>query len=161
MSTSKIYKQNVRSCRNPFTGCEREGGLTLFSHDPEHLINGPDNMDFDARGNLWIASGQNDHVVVLDRTGHIDAVFGTFKGFDNDGAPKGLLQPSGIIFANGSIYVGNESSQTLRPDNSLLKPADRIDWSKLKLFTISRIDAELPENGNHDDDHGRWGDERR
>jgi len=161
MSTSKIYKQEVRNCQNRFTGCERDGGLTLFSHDPEGLINGPDNMDFDARGNLWIASGQNDHVVVLDRTGHIDAVFGTFKGFDKDGAPKGLLQPSGIIFANGAIYVGNESSQALRPDNTLLKPADQIDWKKLKLFTISRIDAEVPERNDRDDDHGRSGDDRR
>jgi sugar lactone lactonase YvrE len=153
MSTSKIYKQDVKHCRNPFTGCERDGGLTLFSHDPEGLINGPDNMDFDARGNLWIASGQNDHVVVLDRTGHIDAVFGKFKGFDHDGAPKGLLQPSGIIFANGAMYVGNESSQTLRPDNRLLNPADQINWSALKLFTISRIDAELPENDNFREDN--------
>jgi len=164
MSTSKIYKQNVKHCRNPFTGCETDGGLSLFSHDPDGLIKGPDNMDFDAKGNLWIASGQNDHVVVLDRNGHVDAVIGTFKGFDQDGAPKELLQPSGIIFANGSIYVGNESSQTLRPDNSLLKPGDRIDWSKLKLFTISRIDLETPEDHGRDNDHDNNGhshDDRR
>lgn len=135
MSNNTIYKQAVTNC-GLSTGCERDGGLSVFSNDP--IIQGPDNMDFDDRGNLWIASGQNNHVVVLNSSGDVAAVFGRFEGFDKDGAPKGLLQPSGIIFANGTIYVGNESS------SSLLTGKAGIDFGPLKLFTISRIDAEVP-----------------
>jgi len=138
MSTNKIYKQPVANCNLP-SGCERNGGLTLFSSDP--IIQGPDNMDFDDRGNLWIASGQNNHVVVLNSKGDVAAVFGNFEGFEKDGAPKGLLQPSGIIFANGTIYVGNESNP------SLMTLKAGIDFSPLRLFTISRISAEIPDNG--------------
>jgi DNA-binding beta-propeller fold protein YncE len=169
MSTNVIYKQDVRHCWNRRTGCEAYGDLTVFSHDPEHLIQGPDNIDFDENGNLWVASGQNHHVIALDRRGRVAGVFGTFRGFNSRGAPRGLLQPSGVIYSHGKIYIGNESNQ------SLLPAADNIDWSSLKLFTLSSVDVDEldrgPGHGNHDyghfydndhdDDHGhspsnRW-----
>jgi DNA-binding beta-propeller fold protein YncE len=147
MSTSIIYKQKVKHCGNPFTGCETNGGLSVFSRDPEHLIQGPDNMDFDDNGNLWVASGQNHHVIALDRQGDIVGVFGKFRGFDDQGAPKGLLQPSGIIFSRGKIYIGNESSQ------SLVRASENINWSALKLFTLSVVDPEVLDEGHPSDDH--------
>ena len=139
MSTNTIYKQKVWRCWDAINGCEPEGAATQFSRDPRHVIQGPDNMDFDAHGNLWIASGQDQHVVALNREGEVIGVFGAFLGFDKEGAPRGLLQPSGIIFSKGQIYIGNESSQ------SLLPAADPIDWTKLKRFTISTIDADILE----------------
>ena len=139
MSTNTIYKQKVWRCWDAINGCEPEGAATQFSRDPRHVIQGPDNMDFDEHGNLWIASGQDQHVVALNREGEVVGVFGAFLGFDKEGAPRGLLQPSGVIFSKGQIYIGNESSQ------SLLPAADPIDWTKLKRFTISTIDADILE----------------
>jgi len=135
MSTNIIYKQKVNHC-NSIVGCEPEGQIVQFSNDPHHLIQGPDNIDFDNNGNLWIASGQDQHVIGLDCRGDIIGVFGQFFGFDKEGAPLGLLQPSGVIFSKGNIYVGNESSQ------SLLPAADNVNWSAQKLFTISVFDPD-------------------
>lgn len=132
MSTDTIYKQKVKQCWDSINGCEPDGPIAVFSDDSR--IQGPDNMDFDDHGHLFIASGQNQHVIELDSSGKVIGVFGSFRGFTDEGAPKGLLQPSGIIFSKGRIYVGNESSE------SLLPTADKIDWAKLKLFTISSID---------------------
>ena len=134
MSTNKIYKQRVQNC-DLSTGCEPLGSISQFSKDPAGLIQGPDNMDFDFDGNLWIASGQDQHVVVLNSKGQVIQVFGSFQGFDRHGAPVELLQPSGIIFSQNSIYIGNESNQ------SLLPAADGIEWNELKEFTISVIDV--------------------
>ncbi len=147
MSTNKIYKQKVKRCSDPIGGCEPEGDIKLFSHDPLHFISGPDNIDFDNQGNLWIASGQEQHVVALNEDGNVAGVFGSFKGFDGNGAPKGLLQPSGVIFSKGKIYIGNESSQNLLP------ASDNINWSALKRFTISEVSTDLLEgrHSEHDD----------
>jgi sugar lactone lactonase YvrE len=127
MSTDKIYKVTVSHCAVACT----PGAFSLFAEGQG--IDGPDNIDFDAQGNLWVASGQNDSVVAIDPQGQVVKRVGSFDGFSNDGAPKGLLQPSGIVFANGKIYIGNEANQTLRP------ATDPVDWSKLQAFTISRI----------------------
>jgi sugar lactone lactonase YvrE len=156
MSTNTIYKQRVKHCRNRFTGCQADGDISVFSHDPRHFIQGPDNIDFDDNGYLWIASGQTQHVVALDQQGNVAGVFGTFRGFDNQGAPIGLLQPSGVIFSKGKLYIGNESSQ------SLLPAADNIDWGAQKLFTVSSIDLDAIEgghphdNGHNDHSHDDW-----
>jgi DNA-binding beta-propeller fold protein YncE len=145
MSTNTIYKQKVKRCENPFTGCEPDGAIAVFSNDSR--IDGPDNMDFDNEGHLFVASGQNQHVIELDKRGDVVGVYGSFRGFDSEGAPKGLLQPSGIIYSKGKIYIGNESSQ------SLLPASDNIDWSKLKLFTISSIDLDCEHHDDREDRH--------
>jgi sugar lactone lactonase YvrE len=142
MNTNKIYKLTVHNCTS-ITGCE-PGKLSLFSEDPR--IQGPDNMDFDKDGNLWVASGQNNHVIALDPQGKVIGVFGKFKGFTPDGAPRGLLQPSGIIYSKGQIYIGNESNTDLVPTSV------SAGWTNLKLFTIARIDADvLDHEGRRDD----------
>lgn len=128
MSTDKIYKLSLNCAATPCT----PGVLSLFV-DGTGVIDGPDNIDFDDKGNLWVASGQNDTVVAIDPLGQIAKIVGSFEGFSDDGAPKGLLQPSGIVFSRGKIFIGNESNQTLRP------ATDPIDWTALRAFTISRI----------------------
>jgi hypothetical protein len=136
MSTNIIYKQAVKDCSGA-TGCQPDGAITQFSNDPLHFIHGPDNMDFDDHGNLWIASGQVQHVVVLGPLGKVIGLFGAFDGFTSQGAPIGLLQPSGIIFSNDKIYIGNESNQSLLPTSY------DVDWAALKQFTISSVDADI------------------
>lgn len=127
MSTDKIYTLAL-DCS---TGVCAPGALTLFA-DSSSGIDGPDNIDVDDDGNLWVASGQNDQVVGFNPDGDVIRRVGSFEGFSQDGAPKGLLQPSGIVFVNGKIYVGNEANPTLRQDSA--------SWAgALKLFTISRI----------------------
>jgi sugar lactone lactonase YvrE len=128
MSTHTIYRVGLTGCA---TACN-PGALTVFV-GPSSGIRGPDNMVFDDVGNLWVASGQTDQVVAVNPQGQIIKRLGSFDGLSNDGAPKGLLQPSGLAFANGKIYVGNEANQNLRP------ATDPIPWAQLKLFTISRV----------------------
>jgi len=146
MNTNKIYKLTVHHCTS-VVGCE-PGELSLFSDDPR--IQGPDNMDFDKDGNLWVASGQNDHVIALNPDGKVVGVFGKFKGLTPDGAPRGLLQPSGVIFSKGHIYIGNESNPDLVP------PEKAAQFANLKLFTVSRIDVDvLDKRGRRDDDEDK------
>jgi SMP-30/gluconolaconase/LRE-like protein len=146
MSTNLIWKQPVTSC-NSAVGCQPEGDVAQFSHDPLNFIQGPDNIIFDNDGNLWVASGQQQHIVALDRHGDVAGVFGAFHGIGSNGAPIGLLQPSGVIFANGYIYIGNESNDGGNggPGNALLPNTFYVDWTALKRFTISRVKADLLE----------------
>jgi sugar lactone lactonase YvrE len=136
MSTNTIYVQAIKNCFMG-TGCEPDGDLVQFSNDPLHFISGPDNMDFDENGNLWIASGQEQHVVALNKEGNVVGVFGAYNGLSSAGAPMGLLQPSGIIYSQGNIYIGNESNQSLLPSS------DDINWAGLKEFTISSVSTSL------------------
>jgi sugar lactone lactonase YvrE len=130
MSTDVIYRMTLRSCA---TGCE-PGGLSVFVKG--NGINGPDNIDFDANGVLWVASGQNDRVVAVNSRGQVIAKIGQFEGFTRSGAPQGLLQPSGIVVSGDRVYVGNESSRGLRPKPDLLP---ETEWDQLRLFTLSEI----------------------
>lgn len=134
MSTNIIYKQPVSNCSSS-SGCQAEGDLVQFSNDPLNFIAGPDNMDFDMNGNLWVASGQENHVVALNKEGNVIGVFGAYDGLSSAGAPQGLLQPSGVIFSQGNIYIGNESNQSLVPASA------NIAWSDLKAFTIAVVSA--------------------
>jgi sugar lactone lactonase YvrE len=134
MSTDTIYKLTLNNC-----GALCAPGTLSVLVPPGNGIDGPDNMDVDASGNLWVASGQNDSVVGITPQGSIIRRVGSFQGFLGDGTPKGLLQPSGIVFSRGKIYVGNEANQSLRP------ATDPINWNRLRAFTISRFNpAEAP-----------------
>jgi sugar lactone lactonase YvrE len=130
MSTDVIYRMTLRSCS---TGC-LPGGLSVFAKG--NGLNGPDNIDFDSNGVLWVASGQNDRVVAINQRGQIIAKVGEFEGFTRGGAPEGLLQPSGLIVSGDRVYVGNESSRGLRPKPDLLPESE---WDQLRLFTVSVI----------------------
>lgn len=131
MSTDTIYKLTLDGCA---MGDCMPGMLSVFV-PPGNGIDGPDNMVFDDEGNLWVASGQNDTVVAINPLGQVIKQVGSFQGFSKDGAPKGLLQPSGIAFSRGKIFIGSESNETLRP-------ADEFPpgfWDQLEAFTVSRI----------------------
>ena len=130
MSTDVIYRMAVSDCRN---GC-RPTVLREFVRGQG--INGPDNIAFDERGILWVASGQNDRVVGVNRAGRVVAKIGAFEGMTRGGAPEGLLQPSGIAAFGGRLYVGNEASRGLRPTPDLVPESD---WQQLRLFTISVV----------------------
>ena len=127
MSTSKIFRLTLSSCASSCI----PGTFALFIQG--NGIHGPDNIDFDDQGNLWIASGQNDQVVAVNPAGQVIRRIGAIQGFTNEGAPRGLFQPSGIKFSKGIIYVGNESNVTLRP------PSDAGLFGGLRAFTLSRI----------------------
>jgi sugar lactone lactonase YvrE len=130
MSTDFIYRMPVTNCG---TGCQP---TALREFVRGQGINGPDNIDFDENGILWVASGQNDRVVGINRAGRVIAKIGAFEGFSRSGAPEGLLQPSGIAAFGGRIYVGNESSRGLRPTPDLIPESE---WEQLRLFTVSVV----------------------
>jgi hypothetical protein len=130
MSTDVIYRMTVTGCRN---GCQP---TALREFIRGQGINGPDNIDFDENGILWVASGQNDRVVGINRAGRVIAKIGAFEGFSRSGAPEGLLQPSGIAAFAGRIYVGNEASRGLRPTPDLIPESE---WEQLRLFTVSVV----------------------
>jgi hypothetical protein len=130
MSADVIYRMLLSNCN---TGCE-PGFLEVFTRGQG--INGPDNIDFDENGILWVASGQNDRVVAINRSGQVIAKIGKFEGMTRGGAPEGLFQPSGLIVSGDRVYVGNESSRGLRPNPDLVPEST---WDELRLFTISEI----------------------
>ena len=132
MSTDVIYRMPLIDC-----GGEDKclpGNLAVFVKGKG--INGPDNIYFDDNGLLWVASGQNDRVVAIDRSGRIVSKVGIFNGLTRGGAPDGLLQPSGIVVSKGRVYTCNESSRGLRPTPDLI---DDDTWDALRLFTITEI----------------------
>ena len=130
MSSDIIYRMLLSNCP---ASCQ-PGFLEVFARGQG--MNGPDNMDFDENGILWVASGQNDRVVAINRSGLVIAKIGTFEGMSRGGAPEGLLQPSGLIVSGDRVYIGNESSRGLRPTPDLV-PEET--WDELRLFTISEI----------------------
>jgi len=132
MSTDVIYRMPLIDCAGE-DKC-KPGNLAVFVKGKG--INGPDNIYFDDSGLLWVASGQNDRVVAIDRTGRIVSKVGVFNGLTRGGAPDGLLQPSGIVVSKGRVYTCNESSRGLRPTPDLVP--EEI-WDELRLFTITEI----------------------
>lgn len=132
MSANTIYRIQLENCARP-QGCT-PGPFSVFIQG--NGIEGPDNMDFDDQGNLWVASGQNDTVVGINPQGQVVKRVGSFGGFTSEGVPIGLLQPSGIVFTHGNIYVGNESNITLR--------MDPINWNRLKGWSLAVFDPSAP-----------------
>lgn len=58
-------------------------------------------------GYLWVASNQSDAMVALDEKGRVRARIGQFLGIGIDGAPKGLLFPSGGAVQGNRMIVAN------------------------------------------------------
>jgi sugar lactone lactonase YvrE len=136
MSTDKVYRVPVSpvsagapSPTNPLATPTAPLQQMFFN---SNVIDGPDDIVFDDRGILWIASGQNHQIVALNSQGVVQDIRGRFCGYAADGAPLCLLQPSSVLFINGRIYIGNEANSTL-----LQEPASF--FTPLKIWTVSRF----------------------
>lgn len=83
-------------------------------------LNGPRSLDFDAAGNLWLATREGNQVFRFDRTqGLIRHVAGTGrKGFTGNGGPAQdatLSGPKGIAVApNGDVFLVDTESHSVR-----------------------------------------------
>jgi streptogramin lyase len=83
-------------------------------------LNGPRAIDFDRRGDLWLALREGNAVYRLDmKAGVIHHVAGTGqKGFTGNGGPAKLATlsgPKGISIApNGNVYLADTESHSIR-----------------------------------------------
>lgn len=83
-------------------------------------VNGPRAIDFDARGDMWLALREGNKVFRLDmKAGRIHHVAGTGKsGFIGNGGPAKaatLSGPKGIAVApNGNVYLADTESHSVR-----------------------------------------------
>jgi len=83
-------------------------------------LNGPRSIDFDAQGNLWLATREGNQVFKFDLpSGIIHHVAGTGKkGFTGHGGPAKeatLSGPKGIAIApNGNVYLADTESHSVR-----------------------------------------------
>ncbi len=83
-------------------------------------LNGPRSLDFDAAGNLWLATREGNQVFKFDlQAGKILHIAGTGKkGFDGNGGPAKLATlsgPKGIAVAgNGDVYLVDTESHSIR-----------------------------------------------
>ena len=83
-------------------------------------LNGPRAIDFDARGDMWLALHAGNKVFRFDmKAGRIHHVAGTGKsGFTGNGGPAKLATlsgPKGIAIApNGNVYLADTESHSVR-----------------------------------------------
>jgi len=83
-------------------------------------LNGPRSLDFDAKGNLWLATREGNQVFLLDlKAGKIMHKAGTGKsGFEGNGGPAKLAQlkgPKGIaVDAEGNVWLADTESHSVR-----------------------------------------------
>ena len=83
-------------------------------------LNGPRAMDFDKRGNLWLALREGNAVYKLDlKRGRLHHVAGTgAQGFSGNGGPAKLATLSGpkglSVGPNGNIYLTDTESHSIR-----------------------------------------------
>ena len=83
-------------------------------------LNGPRSLDFDAAGNLWLATREGNQVFKFDlKAGKIQHIAGTGKkGFTGHGGPAKdatLSGPKGIAVApNGNVYLADTESHSIR-----------------------------------------------
>ncbi len=86
-------------------------------------LNGPRSIDFDAEGNLWLATREGNQVFQLDlKAGVIRHQAGTGKkGFSGNGGPARLATlsgPKGIAVApDGNVYLADTESHSVRRIN--------------------------------------------
>lgn len=86
-------------------------------------LNGPRSLDFDAQGQLWLATREGNQVFRIDlAAGGIHHMAGTgAKGFTGNGGPAiqaTLSGPKGIAVApNGDVYLADTESHSIRRIN--------------------------------------------
>ena len=83
-------------------------------------LKGPRSLDFDAAGNLWLATREGNQLLKFDlKAGKILVVAGSGKkGFDGNGGPAKeatLSGPKGVAIAkNGDVYLVDTESHSIR-----------------------------------------------
>jgi len=103
-----------------FAGTGKAGATPDGSPIAGTPLNGPRSLDFDATGNLWLATREGNQVFKFDlKAGKIQHVAGTGKkGFTGHGGPAKeatLSGPKGIAVApNGNVYLADTESHSVR-----------------------------------------------
>jgi hypothetical protein len=109
-------------------------------------INGADGLILDENDNIWIASNQNDQIVVIGKGGKLLARIGSFAGLSHAGVPRGLLFPASLVIAQAGghdrvLYVTNLALD-IRLFGLVQSPDSK--WAaKVKRYTVSRIHLDL------------------
>ncbi|MGI4840323.1 MAG: SMP-30/gluconolactonase/LRE family protein [Janthinobacterium lividum] len=91
-------------------------------------------------GYLWVASNQSDAMVALDQRGRVRARVGEFLGINENGAPKGLLFPSGGAVQGTRMIVANLALP--------LTPAIGDEWEE-DVTRWNLMSFEIPSLGIH------------
>ncbi|MCW5559406.1 MAG: hypothetical protein KIT22_16455, partial [Verrucomicrobiae bacterium] len=95
-------------------------------------LNGPRALDFDAQGNLWLATREGNQVFRLDlAAGIIRHMAGTgAKGFTGNGGPAlqaTLSGPKGIaVGPDGDVYLADTESHSIRKLNLRRGTLERV-----------------------------------
>lgn len=103
-----------------FAGTGKAGPTPDGSPIPGTPLNGPRSLDFDANGNLWLATREGNQVFRFDLTkGVIRHIAGTgARGFTGNGGPAKLATltgPKGIAVApNGDVFLADTESHSIR-----------------------------------------------
>jgi sugar lactone lactonase YvrE len=89
-------------------------------------LKGPNDIEFDAKDNVYIADSGNHRLRIVDSVGKITTLCGREKGYSGDGGPAKSAQlngPSALCFgAGGSLYVcdfGNHAVRKIVPDGTI------------------------------------------
>jgi len=115
-----------------------------FSEAP---LNGPRSMDFDSKGDMWLALREGNAVYRLDlKAGTIHHVAGSGQsGFTGNGGPAKLATlsgPKGISIApNGDVYLADTESHSIR----------MIDARKLTIELIAGTGEKGDSNSSCED----------
>lgn len=91
-------------------------------------------------GFLWVASNQSDAMVALDERGRVRARVRPFLGIGADGAPKGLLFPSGGAVQGKRMIVANLSFPLTA--NSGDEWEEEVTRWNLMSFEIPQLDTQ-------------------
>lgn len=91
-------------------------------------------------GFLWVASNQSDAMVALDEQGRVRARVGQFLGIGANGAPKGLLFPSGGAVQGKRMIVANLSFPLTATSGDEWE--EEVTRWTLVSFEIPRLDTQ-------------------
>ena len=92
------------------------------------------------KGYLWVASNQSDAMVAIDENGRVRARVGEFLGIGTNGAPQGLLFPSGGAVQGTRMIVANLALP--------LTPSVGDEWEE-EVTRWNLMSFEIPSFGIH------------
>src|SRR6516164_9778424 len=109
-------------------------------------INAPDGIAIDGDDNIWICANQEDEIVVIDKTGKVNAKLGDFRGIDQNGITSGFLFPASLAFSKdgSTLYVSNLTLYL--PFAGVPNKAIDSAWT-LQVkggYTVSKLPAQIP-----------------